>query len=93
MPWPVTRITSASGRSSLARFENGQAVQVVHHQVGDDDVELLLLDLLGSGSCRWWRLALVADPFQALGHGFGQGLFVVDDQHAHGRRRGFGIGR
>ena len=57
------------------------------------DVELLLLDLPGPLVAAGGDLALVTDPLQAFGNRLGQGLFVVDDENPHGRRRGFGVGR
>ena len=43
--WPVTMITSASGRQLLGAGQQLHAVDVVHHQVGDDDVVGVLFDL------------------------------------------------
>jgi hypothetical protein len=39
VPWPVTTITSVSADAAFARDEDLEATDVVHHQVGDDDVE------------------------------------------------------
>ena len=78
------------GQVVLGRAQNLQAVDVVHHQVGDDDVELLLRELLEPLGSRGRRRAGKADPLQAVGHGQGVRLIVVDNQHAARGFRNFG---
>ncbi len=85
VPWPVTRITSASGSFSLVLARICQPVDVVHHQVGDHDVEGVLLDQLDPLRAAGGHGAVVADSLQTLGHGLGVGRLVVDDQHANRR--------
>ena len=76
------------GLVGLRPGEDAQAVDVVHHQVGDDDVEVLLLDDAGRLAAGGGHAAAEADPLEALGHGLGVGPVVVDDQHlGWGRRR------
>ena len=61
--WPVTRITSASGSVLAGAAEDLHAVDVVHHQVGDDDVERVGLDLAGPPPGRWWRRRTRSPPW------------------------------
>ena len=63
----------------------------VHLQVGEDDVEVFLLDLLGPGRAAGGDDALVADAFQALGHRLGVERLVVDDEHLEALAHFFGI--
>ena len=70
-------------RSSLGTRQNLEATDVVHHQVGDDDVERLLLDLPGSLRTTANHHDLIVEPAQHLAHGAGMDDVVVDDQHAH----------
>ena len=58
-----------------------EAADVVHHQVGDDDVELFLFELLQAFGAAAGGDAVEADPFQTVGHRQGVRLVVVDDQH------------
>ena len=88
VPWPVSRMTSVSGWAALCAGEDLQAVHVVHHQVGDDGVEVLFLDDPGAVAAGGGHAAVETGPPQALGHGFGVGSVVVDDQDLdRGRRR------
>ena len=77
-------MTSVSGWCFFGPGEDPQAVDVVHHQVGDDDVEVLFLDDAGAVAAGGGHAAVEADPLQALGDGLGVGLIVVDDQHLAG---------
>src|SRR5262249_4085543 len=55
---------------------------VGHAQIGEDDVPVLGLDLLGARGTAGGNLALVADALQALGDGLGVEALVVDDEDA-----------
>ena len=70
-PWPVITTTSASGSSCLALRRMARPSMSVHLQIGEDDVEVFLLDLAGAGRAAGGDDALVADALQALGHGLG----------------------
>ena len=66
--------------------EDLHAINIVHHQVGNDNVVAPLLDLprpLGAGGSDRTD---VADPFQALGHRLGVGFVVVDEDNLDWRR-------
>ncbi len=76
------------GQGLLGAGQDLQPVDVVHHQVGDDDVERLLLDQLGPLRAGGGHGAVVADALQAFGDGLGVRGVVVDDQHANVARRG-----
>ena len=70
-----------AGIGLLGLAKNGQAVHVRHAQIGEDDVEIVLVDpgrpRLAAGDDG----ALVADALQALGHRLGVRLFIIDDEH------------
>ena len=53
-----------------------------HDQIGDDDVEDLLFDELQSVGSAGRDHAVVPDPLEALGHGRGVRLVIVDHQDA-----------
>ena len=83
------------GRLFPGLAQDGQAVQVRHLQIGQDDVEIFLGQQAGAGRAAGGHGAFVTDPFQALGHGFGVETIVVDDQDFQplaglARRGGFG---
>ena len=85
-------------RFLLRLAQNRQAVQVRHLQIGQDDVEFVLGDEPGAFRAAGGDGAFVADPFEALGHGFGVERLVVDDQDFQAfaglaRRRGVGGSR
>ena len=58
--------------------EDGQAVDFVHPQIGDDDVERLALDECGAALAGGGDGAIVAGLLEAVGDGLGVGLVVVD---------------
>ena len=62
------------GQVVFGFFQQCDAVQIVHHQIGDDDVERLVLDPLGSFEPGGGHFALVADPLQGFGYGLGDFL-------------------
>ena len=66
--------------------QNLHAIDVVHHQIGDDDVERIGFDLPRAFGAARGDNALIADLRQALFHGPRQRLVVIDDQHANRRR-------
>ena len=61
------------GLVGLRPGEDAQAVDVVHHQIGDDDVEGRLLDQLRPFGAGGGHAAVEAHPLEALGHGLGVG--------------------
>ncbi len=69
--------------------EDGQAVQAVHLQIGEDDVGIVLLDHAGAGRAAGGDDALVADAFQALGHDLGMVGFIVDNEQLQAFARVF----
>ena len=73
------------GLFDLGVLEYAQPVDVVHHQVGDDQIEGRLLDHPCPGLARIGDLAVKTDSFEALGHGLGVRGVVIDDQHLGGR--------
>ena len=81
-------------RHGLGPGQDFQAADVVHHQIGDNNIEDLLLDLLGPLRAAAGDHALVAEASEPLAHGASMHNVVVDDEHAHqplgssvGRRR------
>ena len=78
-------MTGGGGGQLLGLFQHGQAVAfAVHAEVGDDDVELLLPEVLaclveGVGDGAGVPLA-----GQGLAHDLGVVLFVVDDEDSGG---------
>ena len=73
------------GLGTLGPFEDLQAVDVVHLQIGENGVEFPLFDEPGAFAAGSGHAAAEPGPIEAFGHGFGVGLVVVDDQH-FGRR-------
>jgi len=70
------------GQLALGLGQDLQAADAVHDQVGQDDVEVLLLDQPQGIAAGGGHDALVADALQALGHGLGVRLVIVNDQDA-----------
>ncbi len=71
------------GQILLGLAENGEAVHVLHAQVGEDDVEFVMLDLARPGLAAGGDDALIAsDALQTFGNRLGVARFVVDDQDA-----------
>ncbi len=69
------------GRFVAGLAQNGQAVQVRHLQIGDNHIEIVLLDPPGPGRATGGYDAFVADTLQALGHRLGVKRLVVDDEN------------
>ncbi|GIW78682.1 MAG: hypothetical protein KatS3mg105_0489 [Gemmatales bacterium] len=65
-----------------------QAVQVLHFEVGQNDIEIFLLDELGPFEAAGGDNALVADARQALGHGFGMKFLIVYDEDSQAGSNG-----
>ena len=80
--WPVEDHDLGVGHLLLGLVQDVEAADLVHHEVGQDDVEVLLLDEPEALAAAGGDHALVADAFEALGHGVGVGLVIVDDQDA-----------
>ena len=59
--------------------QDGQAVHVLHAQVGENDIELFLLDLGRAGLAAGGNDTVVTDAPQAFRDGLGVHWFVVDD--------------
>ena len=70
------------GQLALGLGQDLQAADAIHDQVGDDDVEDLLLDEPQSFLAAGGDDAVVADALEALGHGLGVRFIVVDHQDA-----------
>ena len=73
------------GLGVFCPFQDLQAVDVVHLQVGKDGVEIPLFDQPGAFAAGGGHRAAEPDAIEAFGHGFGVDLVVVDDEH-FGRR-------
>ena len=76
------------GLVGLRPGENAQAVDVVHHQIGDHHVEGRFLDQPRPFAAGGGHAAATADPLETFRHGLGVRLVVVDDQHFGGRIEG-----
>jgi hypothetical protein len=63
-----------------AVVEHLHAVDVVHHQVGDQDIVGVLIESLLAFRSAGGHRAAITHSFQALGHRAGVGWVVVDDQ-------------
>ena len=72
------------GELGFGLVEDGQAVDVVHLQVGDDDVEVFAFDEGCPLAAGVGHRAIAADALEAFGDGLRMGLVVVDDQDANG---------
>ena len=70
------------GQLALGLGQDLEPADSVHDQVGDDDVEDLLFDQPEALGAAGGHDAVVADPLEALGHGRGVRLIVVDHQDA-----------
>ncbi len=68
----------------LGLAEDRHSVEVAHPQIGDDEVELVLVDLLRAGLAAGRHGAIVADPLEAVGDRVGVQRLVVDHQHGQG---------
>ena len=68
----------------LGFLKDLDAADAVHDQVGQHDVELLLLDQAQSFPAAGGDHALVAHALEALGHGLRVRLVVVDYQNSYG---------
>jgi hypothetical protein len=67
-----------------------QTIDVVHLEVGDDDLEVIVGNALRSLGSRGGHRAVVPGRFEPLGQQLGVGCLVIDDQHMNrlGSRRG-----
>jgi hypothetical protein len=70
------------GKLFLRLPKDHQSIYVLHLEVGDDDVEVVRLDLLDPFPARFGNRAFAADALEALGHGMRMRLVIIDDQHA-----------
>ena len=70
------------GQLALGLGQDLHPADPFHDEVGDDDVEDLLLDQAQGLVAAGRDDAFVADPPEALGHGDGVGLLVIDHQDA-----------
>jgi hypothetical protein len=71
----------------LGSIENLQAVDLVHDQVGNDQIERPLLEFLQAFRTARGDGRLVSNALQAFSHGFRMRHVVIDDEH--GNRRSF----
>ena len=71
------------GQFLLRLAEDFEAVQIVHHQVGDNDIVGLTFDQRRGPRTRVGHGAVVSDATQALGHSLCVSLIVVHDQDAN----------
>ena len=71
------------GRRLLRPGQDLEAADIVHHQVGDDHVEGILIDLPGSLRAAANHHDLIVEPTQHLAHGAGMDDVVVNHEHAH----------
>ena len=69
-------------RCLLRPREDLQAADVVHHQVGDNDIERLLLDLPGPFRAAADHRHRIVEATQDLPHGAGMHDVVINHQHA-----------
>ena len=83
------------GGGLLGPGQDLQAADVGHHQIGDDDVERLLLDPAGALAAAPHHRHVVPQPRQPLPHRPRVDDVVVHDEHPHrrGARRWAGIFR
>jgi len=67
------------GLVGLRSGQNAQSVDIVHHQIGNDDVEGRFLKKLRALVARGGHAATTSDTFQAFRHGLGVCPIVIDD--------------
>ena len=88
MPWPVIRITSASGCSAFDRARMPRpSMSFITRSVmttSKGDSSISRAPSLPEVATRQWK----PTAFETLGHGLGVRLVVVDDQHFGGRIEG-----
>ena len=63
--------------------EDLETANIVHHQIGNDDIKGLLLDLSHSLGATASHDTLVAQSAQSLAHRTGMHDVVIHDEHAH----------
>ena len=78
--WPVTMITSQGSWGLFCFFENRHPVDVIHHQVGDDNFEILTFDFVSTSGAGCCAGAFETNSLQALGHRASKILVVVNDK-------------
>ena len=72
----------AVGLNLAGFFEDFHAAQIGHAQVGEDDVEIFLIDLPAAGVAAGGQGDFVALAFECLSHHFGMRLFIVDNKNS-----------
>ncbi len=78
------------GEFLLGFLQQSESIEVAHHQVGDDDIEVVTFDPSGPVFAGHFDGAVVADSLETFGDGLSVRFVVVDDEHADGRAGRFG---
>ncbi len=78
------------GQFFLGFLQQSESIEVAHHQVGDDDIEVVTFDPSRTVFAGDFDGAVVADSVQTFGDGLSVRFVVVDDEHADGWPGRFG---
>ncbi len=71
------------GQLAFGFAQDLESADALHDEVGDDDVEALLFDEPEPFAPTVGDDAFIPDAFEALGHGFGVRLVVIDHKNAN----------
>jgi hypothetical protein len=74
-----------------ALIDHGQAIDLSHFEIGQNDIELLLIQLTNASLARCDNGTSMPAPFQAFGDGIREHFVIVNDQYTQRLKRGHEI--